>query len=88
MYQYVHHCYSLQSASIYTTCVCLHQFLLERGGACLMQECFEHFNSCPDIPLEARDTIGDGAFVYLGVVDWVDYLGLVRVDWLRYRVLS
>uniref|UniRef100_A0A914WNY0 Lin-66-like winged helix domain-containing protein n=1 Tax=Plectus sambesii TaxID=2011161 RepID=A0A914WNY0_9BILA len=56
---------SLQPAEIYATVLVLAKRLLCRGGACLMQELFDHFNSCPDIPLEARELIGDGKTNFL-----------------------
>lgn len=49
---------SLQPAPLYTTLCRLNAFLLGHGGACFLQQLFDHFGGCPDIPLEAREMIG------------------------------
>ena len=62
------------------TVLALHAYLLQRGGACLLHELYEHFSNSPQLPLEvssrercmvqfhifqARESIGEGKRAFL-----------------------
>lgn len=49
----------LVPAAVYTTVSALIRELLQRGGAMQLQELFNQYQSWPDLPLEAREIVGE-----------------------------
>lgn len=61
------HLFSIRNAWVFLVPPCIHNTILllsnmimERGGATLLQELFDYYLACPDVPLAAREMIGEG----------------------------